>query len=827
MDDVGSGRRLECSVALTLAACDDLSGLTQAAAALRDAGHETSISFSRKVFIPLTQLCRDVCHYCTFAHQPNSGKQAYLREEQVLAIARAGGAAGCREALFTLGDKPELRYRSAREELARLGYDSTLAYLAAMCRSVFEKTGLLPHVNPGTMSADEIGLLRGVSVSQGIMLESASERLCRKGGPHFGSPDKAPAARIETIRLAGEARVPFTSGILIGIGETRRERIEALLALRDLHDRYGHIQEIIVQNFRAKPSTRMANAPEPTLEDHLWTIAVARLVFGPAMNIQAPPNLRPTTLPQLVGAGINDWGGVSPVTPDHVNPEAPWPHLAALARETGAAGKILVERLALYPDYAQEPERWVDAALYKAVLDNIDADGLARTDQWSPGASAEIPSEAGASVAAPRLGVLDGAFRRIVDKACAGETLSETEVTRLFRAREAEFAAVCAAADALRAAVNGDRVSYIVNRNINYTNVCYFRCRFCAFSKGKLSENLRGQPYDLSLDEIERRAHEAWRRGATEVCMQGGIHPEYTGSTYIDIICAVKRAAPEIHVHAFSPLEIWQGARTIDVSVAEFLATLRGAGLGTLPGTAAEILDDEVRAVICPDKINTAQWFEAMETAHSAGVRSTATIMYGHVEKPLNWARHLLRIRALQARTGGFTEFVPLPFVHMEAPLYLKRGARRGPTFREAVLMHAVARLVLHPRIINIQTSWVKMGPAGVAACLDAGANDLGGTLMNETITRAAGATFGQEMPPEAMDALITSMGRVPVQRTTLYGPAPQERQATSYGADALSEVVNTPAARYARDRHMRRRAQAKKNESGNHERWEKPSLIG
>jgi FO synthase len=802
LDDVGSARRLQCSVALALAACDDLSGLTQAAAALRDAGHETSISFSRKVFIPLTQLCRDVCHYCTFAHQPNSGKQAYLREEQVLAIARAGVAAGCREALFTLGDKPELRYRSAREELARLGYDSTLAYLAAMCRSVFEKTGLLPHVNPGTMSADEIGLLRGVSVSQGIMLESASERLCRKGGPHFGSPDKAPAARIETIRLAGEARVPFTSGILIGIGETRRERIEALLALRDLHDRYGHIQEIIVQNFRAKPSTRMANAPEPTLEDHLWTIAVARLVFGPAMNIQAPPNLRPTALPQLVGAGINDWGGVSPVTPDHVNPEAPWPHLAALARETGAAGKILVERLALYPDYAQDPERWVDAALYKAVLDNIDADGLARTDQWSPGASAEIPSEAGASVAAPRLGVLDGAFRRIVDKACAGETLSETEVTRLFRAREAEFAAVCAAADALRAAVNGDRVSYIVNRNINYTNVCYFRCRFCAFSKGKLSENLRGQPYDLSLDEIERRTHEAWRRGATEVCMQGGIHPEYTGSTYIDIIRAVKRAAPEIHVHAFSPLEIWQGARTIDVSVAEFLATLRGAGLGTLPGTAAEILDDEVRAVICPDKINTAQWFEAMETAHSAGVRSTATIMYGHVEKPLNWARHLLRIRALQARTGGFTEFVPLPFVHMEAPLYLKRGARRGPTFREAVLMHAVARLVLHPRIINIQTSWVKMGPAGVAACLDAGANDLGGTLMNETITRAAGATFGQEMPPEAMDALITSIGRVPVQRTTLYGPAPQERQATSYGADALSEVVNTPAARYARDRH-------------------------
>ena len=420
------------------------------------------------------------------------------------------------------------------------------------------------------------------------------------------------------------------------------------------------------------------------------------------------------------------------------------------------------------------------------------------------GCKREIPSGAGALVAAPGLSVLDRAFGPIIDKARAGETLSETEVTRLFRARGAELAAVCTAANELRAAVNGERVSYVVNRNINYTNVCYFRCGFCAFSKGKLSENLRGQPYDLSLDEIERRVREAWRRGATEVCMQGGIHPDYTGSTYIDICRAVKSAAPDMHVHAFSPLEVWQGAHTIGVGVAEFLAMLRAAGLGTLPGTAAEILDDEVRAIICPDKIDTAQWFELMEAAHAAGLRSTATIMYGHVEKPLHWAHHLLRIRALQARTGGFTEFVPLPFVHMEAPLYLKRGARRGPTFREAVLMHAVARLVLHPHITNIQTSWVKMGPAGVVACLDAGANDLGGTLMNETITRAAGATFGQEMPPEEMDTLIASIGRVPVQRTTLYGLAPRERQTASYDADPLSEAVNTPAARYARDRHQR-----------------------
>jgi len=826
LNDVAGGRRLESGDALGLAACDDLPSLMEAASALRDAGHQASISYSRKVFIPLTQLCRDVCHYCTFAQLPDAERPAYLNPEQVLAIARAGAAAGCREALFTLGDKPELRYRSAREDLSRLGYDSTLAYLAATCRSVFEQTGLLPHVNPGTMSADEIALLRGVSVSQGIMLESASERLCRKGGPHFGSPDKVPAARIETIRLAGQARVPFTSGILFGIGETRTERIEALLALRDLHDRYGHIQEIIVQNFRAKPGTRMANAPEPTLEDHLWSIAIARLVFGPTMNIQAPPNLRLGALQQLVGAGINDWGGVSPVTPDHVNPEAPWPQLDSLARETRAGGKILVERLAIYPDYARNPDRWVDAALRKAVLDHIDADGLARTDQWSPGASAEIPSAAGAFIAAPELGVLDRAFRPIIDKACAGETLSETEVTRLFRARDEEIAAVCAAADALRAAVNGERASYVVNRNINYTNVCYFRCRFCAFSKGKLSENLRGRPYNLTLAEIQRRVREAWRRGATEVCMQGGIHPEYTGSTYIDICRAVKSAAPEMHVHAFSPLEVWQGARTIGASVAEFLQMLREAGLGTLPGTAAEILDDEVRAVICPDKINTEQWFEVMEAAHAAGLRSTATIMYGHVEKPEHWARHLLRIRGLQARTGGFTEFVPLPFVHMEAPLYLKRGARRGPTFREAVMMHAVARLVLHPHITNIQTSWVKMGPAGVATCLNAGANDLGGTLMNETITRAAGATFGQEMPPEAMDALIASAGRVSVQRTTLYGLAPRERQTASYGTDPLSEAVNTPAARYARDRDLCGQVQAEKHENGDHEGWEELSII-
>jgi FO synthase len=799
LHDVVDGRRLPDEEALALAACDDLPELMSAAAAIRDAAHGRVISYSRKVFIPLTKLCRDVCHYCTFAHAPRRGERAYLTRDEVLAIARAGAAAGCKEALFTLGDKPELRYEVARAELAELGHETTISYLVEMCRLVFAETGLLPHANPGVLTAPDIAALREVSVSQGVMLESSAERLCQRGGPHFGSPDKHPAVRLDTIRLAGEAAVPFTSGLLIGIGETRRERIEALLLLRDLHDQHGHLQEVIIQNFRAKPDTRMADAEDPSLEDHLWTIAVARLVLGGAMNIQAPPNLSPGALEPLIAAGINDWGGVSPVTPDHVNPEAPWPHLAALERATNEAGKDLVERLAIYPAYAQAPKRWLDGKLATAVLRLVDASGFAQQDNWSPGAAELVPERDLSLIQAPLVAPLDRGLTLALDRARRGETLTESEVVRLFEARGPEFTAVCAAADELRQAVNGDRVSYVVNRNINYTNICYFRCQFCAFSKGKLSENLRGRPYNLGLDEIERRTQEAWARGATEVCMQGGIHPEYTGATYLDITRAVKAVEPGMHVHAFTPLEIWQGAQTLGIGVPEFLAQLRDVGLGTLPGTAAEILDDEVRAVICPDKINTAQWLEVMEAAHGVGLRSTATIMFGHVERPEHWARHLLRIRALQMKTGGFTELVPLPFVHMEAPIYLKGRARRGPSFREAVLMHAVARLALHPHVPNIQASWVKMGPRGVAACLRAGANDLGGTLMNETITRSAGATHGQEMAPHLMEELIREIGREPVQRTTLYGAVPDERTRTSFQAAPLAEVINTPARAYQR----------------------------
>jgi len=825
-----AGCRLSAPEALTLTDCADPRPQMKIAARLRDQAHGRLVSYSRKVFIPLTQLCRDVCHYCTFAHPPRPGEPAYLSADEVLEIAQAGARAGCHEALFTLGDKPELRYAVARDALARLGHESTLSYLAEMARLVFRETGLLPHLNPGVMTRTDIDRLRTVSVSQGIMLESASERLCRRGGPHFGSPDKEPALRVGTTRAAGEAAVPFTSGILIGIGETRRERIESLLALRDLHERYGHLQEIIIQNFRAKPGTRMAEAAEPDLDDHLWTIAVARLIFGAEMNIQAPPNLNPGALAEMIAAGVNDWGGVSPVTPDHVNPEAPWPALDRLARETAAAGKQLVERLAIYPAYARDAVRWVEPALRPAVLRKIDAQGLARSDDWVPGAGFAppfgiaapppgTPALAGGRPGArplppaggqgnpspsPRLrgeGRGEGRLAPVLERSAAGDGLLEAEIVRLFAARGEEFGAVCRAADVLRQRVNGDVVSYVVTRNINYTNVCYFRCQFCAFSKGKLSENLRGRPYDLDLAEIQRRVEEAWERGATEVCLQGGIHPEYTGATYLAICRAIKDVVPDIHIHAFSPLEVWQGAKTVGRAVPDFLCELKEAGLSSLPGTAAEILDDEVRAVICPDKIKTHQWLEVMEAAHAAGLRSTVTIMYGHADRYEHWARHLLRIRALQTKTGGFTEFVPLPFVPMETPIYLKGGARRGPTYREAVLMHAVARLVLHPVITNIQTSWVKMGSGGAAACLEAGANDLGGTLMNESITRAAGAVHGQEMPPESMEALIRSVHRTPRQRTTLYADAPAARRAASLSAAPLVEPINTPARRYERHR--------------------------
>src|SRR3954453_7116366 len=741
---------------------------------LRGDAFGTLVTYSPKVFIPLTTLCRDVCHYCTFARPPRRGEAAYMTLDEVLDVARAGAAAGCREALFTLGDKPELRYRVARDELARLGCATTVDYVARAAAAVVEETGLLPHLNLGVLAEDELRLLRRDSASMGLMLETTSERLSQRGGPHFGSPDKLPSLRLATLAAAGRGAGPFTPAPLIGIGETRDERLDALFAIRDVAETYGHVQEGIVQNFRAKPGTRMAAAEEPSLEELLWTIAVARIVLPRDVHLQAPPNLSYDDFPRLLDAGIDDWGGVSPVTIDHVNPEAPWPAVERLRAATESRGLELAPRLAVYPEWISD--RWIDPVVMPSVLRASDSLGLAREDGWSPGEDGGVPF-------VPRAALP-------VDTA---DELGEDELVRLFSARGRERDRVFAAADALRREVCGDEATYVVPRNVQYTNVCYFRCGFCAFSKGKLARNLRGAPYLVPHEEIVRRCEEAWERGAPEVCLQGGIHPAFTGDYYLSVVRAIKEAVPGLHVHAFSALEVWQGAATLGLPLDEYLAELAEAGLGSLPGTAAEILDDEVRRIICPDKVTAAQWLEVHDAAHRAGLRSNVTMMLGHVEGPHNWARHLLHAREQQRLSGGFTEFVPLPFVHMEAPMWLRGQARSGPTFGETLLVHSVALLALHPWITNIQVSWVKLGAEGAAAALRAGVNDLGGTLMNESISRSAGAEHGQEFPPESMEALIRSCGRVARQRTTLYGDAPDERRQASFGAAPLADPVTPP----------------------------------
>lgn len=774
-----AGGRLEDAEIRSIAASADTDALTAAARARRDLGHGDLVTYSPKVFIPLTKLCRDSCRYCTFAVTPRAaGFQAYLSREEVLAIARAGAAAGCSEALFTLGDRPEARWPIAREALDRLGHASTISYLAEMAGLVLAETGLLPHVNPGVLDETEMALLRPVSVSMGLMAEIFADRLAERGGPHHGCPDKLAAPRIATLEAAGRLKVPFTTGILVGIGETAAERVETLLTIREIGERHGHIHEVIVQNFKAKAATPMRRHPDAGFEEHARSIAIARLALPVATTVQAPPNLSAGRLEALLAAGINDWGGISPVTIDHVNPEAAWPSLAELERRTAAAGKGLAPRLPIYPAYIERRAEWLDPGLTRYVIAHSDAAGLQR-GAWRPGIAEARP----ATMPAPfiRGAGLAAALNRALD----GALLDIDELVTLFEARGAEFAAVTSAADRLRGETVGDVVSYVVTRNINYTNICNYGCRFCAFSKGRKSAGLRDRHYDLPLDEIGRRVAEAWDRGATEVCMQGGINPGYDGNSYLDILGAAKAAASDIHVHAFSPLEVFQGAATLGIGVETFLAALKRAGLGSLPGTAAEILDDEVRRVLCPDKLDTRQWLDVMRTAHSLGLRSTATIMYGHVDRPRHWARHLIHIRDLQRETGGFTEFVPLPFVAAEAPIFLKGASRAGPSWREAILMHAVARLALNPWIANIQASWVKMGPKGVAACLAAGVNDLGGTLMDESITRAAGSQFGQEMLPGTLEAMIRQAGRQPRQRTTLYADARTDQAKRSYAAVA------------------------------------------
>jgi len=820
-----------------------LASLEASARAVCDAlprGH--LVTYSRKVFIPLTRLCRDTCGYCTFTHPPAADSRAYLTLGECVAIAEKGKAAGCTEALFTLGDTPEARWPEAQQELDSLGYTSTLEYLEACCQAVVDATGLIPHVNAGVMTEAEFGRLKRVSGSQGLMLETISRRLGERGGPHFGCDSKDPETRLEVLEAAGRAGVPFTTGILIGIGETRLERLETLAAIQASHARHGHIQECIVQPFRAKAGTAMRNHPELDVDEVVWSVCAARLLLSGDISVQTPPNLsREADLVRFVNAGINDWGGVSPgVTPDHVNPERSWPDVTVLERATAEAGKVLVARLPVYPPFLRGPSRWIDPGMATALRRLRDTDGFARpSEAWCPGDAAgplpslvdvplhllrhdlggrgdlvagdDLPVKLGMNCRGTEAvqGVLDRC-REARERWAGGEPwgleLSEDDIVTLLGARGADYDAVCLEADRLRhqtvASRHADGVTrtptFVVVRNINYTNVCTLACTFCAFSKGRSAreeQELRGPAYTMDEGEVARRVVEAVERGAVEVCMQGGIHPSYTGDTYLGLLRAAKQS--DVHVHAFSPLEVAHGAEASGTSVPDFLKSLKGAGLGSLPGTAAEVLDESVRRDLCPDKLSTSEWLSVVRHAHDAGLDTTSTLMFGHLDAEEGyrpWARHLAALKDLNrgwtpaSGRGRVTEFVPLPFVPMEAPAFRRGDARRGPTFREAMLVHAVGRLALFPEIDHVQASWTKLGPAGARVALCAGADDMGGTLMNESISKAAGASHGQEMTPQAMHALAQSLPPDPgsdqaptaVQRNTLYGTPHPDRVALS-----------------------------------------------
>jgi FO synthase len=802
--DRGKALSVDEATALAEARGEGLARLMELASRIRDLGHGDMVTYSRKVFVPLTMLCRDHCHYCTFAKPPARLDAPFLDPEQVVAIASAGRLRGCKEALFTLGDRPEDRYPQARSWLADRGYGSTLEYLRAVAVRVIEETGLLPHLNPGVMSYEELGRLKHVAPSMGLMLETSSTRLTERGGPHFGSPDKDPGVRLRTIEDAGRLAIPFTTGILVGIGETPRERVESLMAIRDLHRRYRHVQEVIVQNFRAKPGTAMHAAPEPNDEEFLAAVATARILLGPHATVQAPPNLSDETQQlRLLDAGLDDWGGVSPVTPDHVNPERPWPEIGRLAATTATRGKILRERLTVHPRYATVPDPWLAGKMRAPVAALLNGDGLADETRapepiaWQdPEVSYKprsIPlsfaKSTGAGLRADAEHVygdldlaendvtrewvrrevhperLDATIKTALGKADAHRPLSDDEALALFRAEGDALGALCSVADGLRAQAVGDTVTYVINRNINFTNVCYVGCRFCAFAQREVDP----ESYTLTLDEVADRAEDAWSAGASEVCMQGGIHPDLPGTFYFDLLDAVKARVPDIHVHAFSPMEILNGAGRLGISFAEFLSEARAHGLGTIPGTAAEILDDDVRWLLTKGKLPADTWEEIVRTAHGLGIRSSSTIMFGHVDAPPHWVAHIRRIAGIQRDTGGFTEFVPLPFVHRNAPIYLAGKARAGATFEEALRMHAVARILLDGLVDNVQVSWVKLGVEACQAILRAGANDFGGTLMEETISRMAGAEWGIEMTPAGFDDAIRAVGRTPAVRTTTY----------------------------------------------------------
>ena len=810
----------EAALAMT-ARDDDLADLCASAARVRDAGLESSgrrgpaggrpVTYSRKVFVPVTHLCRDTCHYCTFVTVPGklraAGRGMYLEADEIVDIARRGAASGCKEALFTLGDRPEARWPEARQWLEERGYDSTLDYVRAAAIRVLEETGLLPHLNPGVMTWSELSKLKPVAPSMGMMLETTSRRLFEtRGLAHFGSPDKDPAVRLATLTDAGRLSIPFTTGLLVGIGETLAERADTLHAIRRLHKEFGHVQEVIVQNFRAKDHTAMADVPDAGFDDFLATVAVARLVLGPDMRIQAPPNLvSPGECRALLSAGVDDWGGVSPLTPDHVNPERPWPALDELAELTAGAGFELVQRLTAQPKYVQAGSAWIDPRVAGHVAALADPETGFALDVHPVGLPWQEPDEAAESLGRTDLHTaIDAEGRRSATRsdlgsafgdwdsirARAGELVAraperlDTDVASALRSAERDPAAcsdaeylalatadgpaleaVTALADALRRDVVGDDVTFVVNRNINFTNICYTGCRFCAFAQRKGDADA----FSLSAQDVADRAWEAHVAGATEVCMQGGIDPELPVTGYADLVRAVKARVPSMHVHAFSPMEIASGATKSGLSVREWLTGLREAGLDTIPGTAAEILDDEVRWVLTKGKLPTSLWVEIVSTAHEVGLRSSSTMMYGHVDSPKHWVAHLNVLRGIQDRTGGFTEFVPLPFVHQSSPLYLAGAARPGPTHRDNRAVHALARIMLHGRISQIQTSWVKLGVERSQVMLCGGANDLGGTLMEETISRMAGSQYGSAKTVAELVAIAEGIGRPARQRTTTY----------------------------------------------------------
>ncbi|WP_299956333.1 bifunctional FO biosynthesis protein CofGH [uncultured Modestobacter sp.] len=809
---------------------EPLDRLLTAASRVRDAGLASAgrpgvVTYSRKVFVPLTHLCRDRCHYCTFVTTPGQlraeGKAPFLSPDEVLDIARAGAALGCKEALFTLGDRPEERWPVAAEWLEAAGFDSTLDYLRAMAIRVLEETGLLPHLNPGVLSWEEIQRLKPVAASMGMMLETTATRLwSEKGGPHFGSPDKEPAVRLRVLEDAGRSAVPFTTGVLLGIGETSAERVDAIAEIRASARRHGHVQEVIVQNFRAKPRTAMAAHDDLALQEYVAAVAVSRLMLGPSARVQAPPNLSDSTeLALLLRAGVDDWGGVSPLTPDHVNPERPWPNIDKLAELTADAGFTLRERLAAQPGYVTQPEPWLDPRVRPHVFALAGEDGLAVEGRTPSGLPWQEPDEAWTSSGRTDLHTEIDTVGRTGDRRsdfdavygdwaelrsrtesardghstaiAAGDPavhaalrhaetdpagLSDAEYLALLGADGADLDALAALADAVRRDVNGDDVTYVVNRNVNFTNVCYTGCRFCAFAQRRTDADA----FTLSMQQVGDRVDEAWAGGATEICMQGGIHPDLPGTAYFDLAREVKSRRPDIHLHAFSPMEIVNGSARTGLSYRDFLTAVREAGVDSLPGTAAEILDDDVRWVLTKGKLPAAAWLEIVRTAHEVGLPTTSTMMYGHVDTPAHWVAHLRTLAALQDETGGFREFVLLPFVHHNAPIYLAGVARPGPTNRENRAVHAVARLLLHGRIDNIQTSWVKLGDTGTQAMLDGGANDLGGTLMEETISRMAGSGNGSLKTIAELEAMAAAIGRPARQRTTEYGTPSPERMATA-----------------------------------------------